>query len=641
MPSHEVSTVVSAPGVNDEATAAGRWRNRRATGGPPARLLGPRSRRTISRHHSATSSRQERAIAGSRKNCERPCGRSWWLTPTSTNRAPTSWRRAHQLDADHPRARRQRDAIEDAAPHQPEVAVGVADVESEQDADGVVVQAPDHLAIPRVAAPDLEALHDVDLGRRGLDAADDLAGVVLGVTVGVEDPLLGGRGDAAAQRAAVAAVGRVDDDAQLGHLVAERLEDGDGAVGRPVVDDDDLEVGDAGVEGAADVTDHRRDRVLVVVAGEERRDRADLGVERRHASDGLEGGCDGLDLGIGQLGEAGQRDALGRPPLRLRARRASQMAVRRLLGEGERVVDPGRHAMVGERRSHRVAGGHPHDALVHDVVRVVRVPPGVRGGGPVAASDLGPAHVVAPQRGQLQAQPCRLELAEAVVLADLDVHVLGAGAVGPEPAGALGEVVVGRDDRPAVADPAEVLGRVEGVHRRRARDVVERAVRLGGILDHGQSEAEQGFHWRRPPVEVDDHDRRRAGGDRGPGGADIEGGRRRVDVDRHRSGAGGPGGRGRRHGRERRHDDLVAGSDAEGGEGQLEPAGPARHADDGMVAGRAVVEGAVQLALERRQLVTEEHRAGREDALQGRRERRVDATVSSRQVDEGDHERST
>ena len=39
---------------------------------------------------------------------------------------------AHHLDADHTGRRRQLDSVEQLAPDQPEVAVGVADVEAEQ-----------------------------------------------------------------------------------------------------------------------------------------------------------------------------------------------------------------------------------------------------------------------------------------------------------------------------------------------------------------------------------------------------------------------------------------------------------------------------------------------------------------------------
>ena len=71
----------------------------------------------------------------------------------------------------------------------------------------VVVRATDHLAVPRVAAPHLPTLHDVACrpGRRR-HAATTSDGVVLGVAVGVEDPVLLGGGEPGDQRTAVATV---------------------------------------------------------------------------------------------------------------------------------------------------------------------------------------------------------------------------------------------------------------------------------------------------------------------------------------------------------------------------------------------------------------------------------------------------
>ena len=65
-------------------------------------------------------------------------------------------------------------------------------LQAEQPLDDVVVAAADHLAVPRVAAPDLVALHDVDVVGGQRHEQRCLAGVVLGVAVGVEDPLVAG-----------------------------------------------------------------------------------------------------------------------------------------------------------------------------------------------------------------------------------------------------------------------------------------------------------------------------------------------------------------------------------------------------------------------------------------------------------------
>ena len=102
----------------------------------------------------------------------------------------------HHLDADHARRRRQLDLLHHPRVDEAEVAVGVADRQAEQELDDVVVRATDQLAVPRITAAHLEALDHVDVGGDGVDAAGDLAGVVLGVAIGVEDPLLGRGGEA-------------------------------------------------------------------------------------------------------------------------------------------------------------------------------------------------------------------------------------------------------------------------------------------------------------------------------------------------------------------------------------------------------------------------------------------------------------
>src|SRR5690606_38385823 len=93
--------------------------------------------------------------------------------------------------------------------------------------------------------------------------------VVLAVAVSVEDVVLLRAEEAAAQGAAVAAVCRVLDDAQARHIALERMEDGGAVIRARVVDDDDLEVVRQLAQRRLDAADEGRDRVRVVVAGEE------------------------------------------------------------------------------------------------------------------------------------------------------------------------------------------------------------------------------------------------------------------------------------------------------------------------------------------------------------------------------------
>src|SRR4051794_200781 len=118
----------------------------------------------------------------------------------------------HHLDADHTARRSQSGVGEQPTTEQPEITVGVADLECEHELDDVVVDAPDHLAVPRVATTDLVALHDVDRARGERHEHRGFAGVVLGVAVGVEDPLVRRRREAADQRLAVPAILRMVDD---------------------------------------------------------------------------------------------------------------------------------------------------------------------------------------------------------------------------------------------------------------------------------------------------------------------------------------------------------------------------------------------------------------------------------------------
>ena len=178
--------------------------------------------------------------------------------------------------------------VELRSPDQTEVAVGVADREAERQLHEPVIGAADDRADHAVGAAQLVALRDVDVVGRAGDEQLDLGRVVLTVAVGVEDPLLRGRGEAREQRAAVAAVLVVGDDAQPRLLAGQLGEHHSRTVGGAVVDDDDLAVGDARtLQCPEHDVDHRRDGGFVVVTGEERGDGDDgrvHGIARHTAS---------------------------------------------------------------------------------------------------------------------------------------------------------------------------------------------------------------------------------------------------------------------------------------------------------------------------------------------------------------------
>ena len=108
----------------------------------------------------------------------------------------------------------ERHPIERAPADQTEVAVGVADPQAEHELDEAVVHPPDHRAHHAVGASQLVALHHVDVVGRALDEQLERGRIELPIAVGVEDPLLGRRPEPGEQRAAVATVVLVRDDAQ-------------------------------------------------------------------------------------------------------------------------------------------------------------------------------------------------------------------------------------------------------------------------------------------------------------------------------------------------------------------------------------------------------------------------------------------
>jgi hypothetical protein len=115
------------------------------------------------------------------------------------------------------------DALEDAAAEEAEVAVGIAQGQAEDEAHEMVIEPADDQPMEGVAAGDLVAVGDVGAAilRQGLGELAHLVRVILGVAVGVEDPLLGGVAEAGAQGGAVAAVAGVGDDAELRVNAAE------------------------------------------------------------------------------------------------------------------------------------------------------------------------------------------------------------------------------------------------------------------------------------------------------------------------------------------------------------------------------------------------------------------------------------
>ena len=130
---------------------------------------------------------------------------------------------AHQLEADHAAVAIELHPIEDFTPHQPEVAVDVADAQREEQLHRVVVDAADDDAVQRIRSTDLVAGDHVGVVAEPLPERCDLRGIVLGIAIGVGDQILGRGREPGTQRAAVAPVTDVMDDPDVGDKCARAL----------------------------------------------------------------------------------------------------------------------------------------------------------------------------------------------------------------------------------------------------------------------------------------------------------------------------------------------------------------------------------------------------------------------------------
>ena len=110
----------------------------------------------------------------------------------------------------------------------------------------------------------------------------------------------------------------------------------------------------------------------------------------------------------------------------------------------------------------------------------------------VALGPRAPRVVPGVEVGKLDPQESGLQPVEPLVVAELDVLALGPLTEVSQPAQAGSEHLVAGADGAAVSERAEVLARIErergGVAERAgAASLVDRAVRLGGVLEHEQA----------------------------------------------------------------------------------------------------------------------------------------------------------
>ena len=197
----------------------------------------------------------------------------------------------------------------------------------------------------------------------------------------------------------------------------------------------------------------------------------------------------------------------------------------------------------------------------------------------------------------------RLDVVEAQVEADLGVDVLVHAPVIAKAPAAHRDVVVVRDEQPAVAHHGEVLRRVEREDARAPEaphlaPLPGRSVRLGAVLEEPEAarraELEHAGEIGGVPVEVNGHEAHRPRRHLGRGVLQVDG-VGVVDVDEDRDGAGEADGLDGRKGGVRGDQHLVARLHAEGLERHPEGGRRARRQHGvlgAVVAGEFLLEGA-------------------------------------------------
>jgi len=258
-----------------------------------------------------------------------------------------------------------------------------------------------------------------------------------------------------------------------------------------------------------------------------------------------------------------------------------------------RVVDAGADARSPEFREHAVAFGDLYDVEMPDVLVAlarggqahagqVGQHLGVAGGGgaacgvpPVEAAQLCPEHG-------------GLHRVEARVHACPVVHVLDRAAVCAEVPNVLRDVRVVGEHGAGIARGSEVLARVEArrgdpADRAGPADGRRRALRLRGVFNDHQPvplrNRGERLHRCGLAVEVNGDDRPGARGDGGLDGGRVDEQELVVDVDENRDGADPGRGLGRRDERVDGNDDLVAGADADGPQGEFDGVGAVGHSN--------------------------------------------------------------
>ncbi len=204
---------------------------------------------------------------------------------------------------------------------------------------------------------------------------------------------------------------------------------------------------------------------------------------------------------------------------------------------------------------------------------------------------------------------------------------------------ALRPLGVAGDDHAGVAVGAEVLGRIEAETAHTAETagalaLVLGAERLGSVLDEDQvvalGDVPERLHVGALAEQVDDEDGAGARRDLVLDLERVEVVGERVDVAEDGAGAGAADGAGGGEEGEGGQDDLVAGAEVQGVQGQRQGVGAGAAAD---AVGDAAIAG--QLVLQGGDLGSEDDLSGGEDAPQGRLQLRLQVAVLGLKITEG------
>jgi hypothetical protein len=132
--------------------------------------------------------------------------------------------------------------LEYATAEQPKITVHITQFETEGLTYGPVVRSSQGDANVRVGPPEAVTRHIVHAVTvmYGIHQTNELPGVELCVSIGIKDEILGSRGKTRSESGAVAQVGRMVDDSELGEQLLELGEDFARMVTTAVVDDEDF-----------------------------------------------------------------------------------------------------------------------------------------------------------------------------------------------------------------------------------------------------------------------------------------------------------------------------------------------------------------------------------------------------------------